>query len=331
MRRACAELRLRIAAGGRLSFGLILLLSLIAATPVVAQVPPTAAAPKTKEIPKPEDIELETRDGLQLEATYYGSAEGKEAVPIIILHGWKGSRADFEGLALDMQAHGHAVIVPDLRGHGKSTLVKVNGDTLTIDQATMKRGDFEAMVTQDLERVNQFLIEKNNAGELNLDKLCIIGYEMGAVVAAQYAIRDWSWPALPAGKQGQDVRGLVLISPPMNFRGISISGALDKVPLTGDASVLLMYGSKNSTEAADVKRMFNKLNTYRPKLTTDAEKLDRLDLFQVPLNGVTLQSAAVFKDAAILKPLDATIAQFIELRLVKKKFPWAYRKSALGQ
>ena len=317
-----------------LGFGLTLLLSLVAATPAVAQAPPAAAAPKAKEIPKPEDIVLETRDGLQLEATYYGSIEGKEAVPIIMLHGWKGSRGDFEGLALQMQAHGHAVIVPDLRGHGKSTLVKVNGDTLTIDQATMKRGDFEAMVTQDLERVNQFLIEKNNAGELNLDKLCLVGYEMGAVVAVQYAIRDWSWPALPAGKQGQDVRALVLISPPMNFRGISISGALDRVPLTGGdngASVLLMYGSKNSTEAADVKRMFNKLNTYRPKLTTDAEKLDRLDLFQVPLNGVTLQSAAVFKDAAILKPLDATIAQFIELRLVKKKFPWAYRKSALGQ
>ena len=53
--------------------------------------------PAEKKIPAPAEVELETNDGLQLQATYYGSLAGKSAVPIIMLHGWKGSRADLPG------------------------------------------------------------------------------------------------------------------------------------------------------------------------------------------------------------------------------------------
>jgi len=300
-------------------------------TLAISLAPAKADSPaKPKENPKPEDIELETRDGLQLQATYYGSIQGKDTVPIIMLHGWKGSRADLEGLALLMQARGHAVIVPDLRGHGASTKIKINGDLQNIDQATMRRGDFDAMVTEDLERIKQFLIEKNNAGELNIEKLCIVGSEMGAIVAVNWAIRDWHWPALPSGKQGQDVKALVLISPPMNFRGISIAGTLDKIPLTGDASVLIVVGDKNSTAMGETKRMYSKLNTFRPKLTTDAERADKQDLFLATLRGTTLQGVNILNDKTILPQLDGLVAQFIDLRLVKKKFPWAARKPPLG-
>ncbi len=67
------------------------------------------------------NITLNTHDGVTLGATYYGSLLGKEAVPVIMLHQYKGSRADFKDLALALQAKGCAVLVPDLRGHGQST------------------------------------------------------------------------------------------------------------------------------------------------------------------------------------------------------------------
>ncbi len=62
------------------------------------------------------------------------------------------------------------------------------------------------MIDQDLEACKSFLMDKNNAGELNINKLCVVGVEMGAVVAVDWAAWDWHWPRLATGKQGQDVK-----------------------------------------------------------------------------------------------------------------------------
>src|SRR6185503_1575953 len=142
----------------------------------------------------------------------------KEVVPVVLLHMAKGGGADWKPLAEALQRAGHAVIVPDLRGHGKSTELKRGGQTLAIDQATMRPGDFAAMVTQDMERIKKLIIEENNEGRLNLRKLCVVGAEMGAAVAINWAAMDWSWPRLATGPQGQDVNGLVLISPVWNYK-----------------------------------------------------------------------------------------------------------------
>src|SRR5262245_11283871 len=73
-----------------------------------------AQAPK-KPLPPPKTIDLKTKDGLDLKATFYGSNLGKEAAVIILLHGHKGRRSDFDALAAALQKLGHAVLVPDLR------------------------------------------------------------------------------------------------------------------------------------------------------------------------------------------------------------------------
>jgi pimeloyl-ACP methyl ester carboxylesterase len=286
--------------------------------------------PVEKKIPAPEDIELETSDGLQMQATFYGSNQGKNAVPVIMLHAWKGSRADFAGLALDLQARGCAVIVPDLRGHGKSTTIKRGTDTLTIEQPTMRRGDIEAIVTQDLEAVKTFLMERNNAGELNIEKLCVVGNEMGAMLAVNWAVYDWHWAQLPTVKQGQDVKALVLISPPMNFQGINIASSLNQPLLQTGLSVLIIAGKKNSKAMEDAKHVNSSLIKLRGKPPTDPkEAADRQDLFFDAIDGISLQGANILNDNTILAHLDAVVGQFIELRLVNKKFPWTNRKGAL--
>lgn len=288
--------------------------------------------PAEKKIPAPADIELETSDGLQMQATYYGSNQGKNAVPVIMLHAWKGSRADFAGLALDLQARGCAVIVPDLRGHGKSTTIKRGGESFTIEQPNIHRGDIEAMVTQDLEAVENFLLDRNNAGELNIEKLCVVGNEMGATVAVNWAVWNWHWAQLPNVKQGQDVKALVLISPPMNFQGINLASSLNQPQLQTGLSVLIIAGKKNSKAMEDAKHIHNSLSRLRPKPPTDPrEAAEKQDLFFDAMDGVSLQGANILNDNTILAHLDAVVAQFIELRLTNKKFPWTNRKSALGQ
>lgn len=291
----------------------------------------TPQKPDDNEPPAPADIQLQTSDGLQMVATYYGSKAGKEAVPIIMLHAWKGSRADFAGLALAMQKQGCAVICPDLRGHGKSTQIKRGGDVFNIDQATLHKGDFEAMVTQDLEAVKSYLMERNNAGELNIEKLCVVGNEMGAMLAIKWAQYDWHWPQLPSAKQGQDVKALVLISPQMNFHGISIADSLSQQLLETQLSILIIAGDKNSRRD-EFKRIYNRISTFRPKPSDDPKEVeDHQDLFLSMIKGATLQGPNILNDETILPQLSLVVGQFVQWRLIDKKFPWTDRKAPLGQ
>jgi len=59
-------------------------------------------------------------DGMILSATYYRGANGKNSRPIVLLHGKGGSRRDFDPIIPKLLEAGMAVLVPDIRGHGKS-------------------------------------------------------------------------------------------------------------------------------------------------------------------------------------------------------------------
>ena len=115
---------------------------------------------------------------------------------MILLHGFKGSsRKDFtqeQGLAAFLQEKlGCAVIVPDLRGHGESTKIRIGQADRTRPTArSCGRLHIAAMVTQDLRAVKDFLWKKNNEKKLNIDKLVVIGVEEGAALALSYAAYD---------------------------------------------------------------------------------------------------------------------------------------------
>ena len=69
-----------------------------------------------------------------------------------------------------------------------------------------------------MKAVKDFLWERNNAGELNIDKLCVVGAEMGASVALNFALadaldQDSNRVLRPDYKLGRFVKALVLISP----------------------------------------------------------------------------------------------------------------------
>ena len=228
-----------------------------------------------------------------------------------------------------MQARGCAVIVPDLRGHGKSTQIKRGGDLITIDQATLRKGDIEAMVTQDLEAVKTFLMDRNNAGELNIEKLCVIGNEMGATVAVNWAVYDWHWRQLPNVKQGQDVKALVLISPPMNFHGIGIIRAVEPALAANRTFGVDPRRRKEFRGMDDAKRINTILGVARPKPPTDPKEVaDQQDLFLSIIEGASLQGPNILNDKTILAQLDLVVGQFVEWRLMNKKFPWTDRKPA---
>ena len=312
---------------------------LVYSTTVAQCTDPAATAAKegdSDKLPESLVVPLETRDGLQMELTYYASTKvkdkkGKDVVPIVMLHGWKGSSADMAGLALSMQMLGHAVIVPNLRGHGTST--RIRNDAKPIDQALMKKADFDAMVSQDMEAVKRFLIEKNNAQELNIEKLCVVGADMGALVAMNWAVLDWSIPDLLTGKQGKDVKALVLISPPLNFHGVSTAAALASPTVKTVLSVLIIVGAEKGAGKAhdDAQRINKLLAAVRPKPPTDAEEFRKNppDLFFVELK-TTLQGAKILEDRKLSADVIGDVRDFIDLRLVGKRFPWSMHSDPHG-
>lgn len=276
-----------------------------------------------EEVSLPSPVELEgndlvTRDGVQLTATFYPGNRGQESVPVILLHMWKGDRKEYAGLAPYLQEQGCAVLVPDLRGHGASTVVFVGNTTRELDAAKMPPDQFTRMVTYDMETLRSFLKKKDQEGELNIEKLCLVGAEMGASVAVCWARNDWNWPPLLGqGKQGQYVKALVLISPKWTFPGLKLRDALAHPAVRSRLSVLIVVGGGSSREVADAKRVNAVLKPFHPDPPPE-EATEKQDLFFGRLD-TKLQGTKMLGVRAL--NLERSIARFIELRLTTKSFP----------
>jgi alpha-beta hydrolase superfamily lysophospholipase len=283
---------------------------------------------KNSKLPEPEDVTLETKDGMTIKATYYGGTAKKEAVPVIMVHGFEGQRGDFHALALDLQKLGHASIVPDLRGHGQSkTQKRPDGTAITLETSKLTRPMLEAM-NYDIAACKSFLMEKNNAGELNIEELCVVGADLGAVLAVRYAAADWSLQDLPAYKQGKDVKALVLLSPTQAVKAVTMRDALAFAPVQSKLSIMFVVGTNDSKSNSDTRKMYDSMLKHHPWPDEKDERRKAQDLFLVQrdtnLSGTKLLNSALgIRDA---------IATFIDLRLVSHQadFPWQERNNPLG-
>jgi YD repeat-containing protein len=229
--------------------------------------------------PAAEVVSLVTRDGVQLRLTYFpsgkraGTEQAKQVPPVILLHDHKATRTIFNSLAQRLQAVGEepkapgfAVVSVDLRAHGESTRQGLaDGTQANLDAAKINKQGLLAMAAFEMEAVRSFLVEKNDAGELNLNKLCIVGAGMGANVAVNWALHDWSAPPLAIGKQGQDVKALVLISPKWSYSGLSFQAPMKSRVLKQNVAWLLMYGAQDAKAKADADRIEKQLERFHPK------------------------------------------------------------------
>jgi pimeloyl-ACP methyl ester carboxylesterase len=294
---------------------------------------PQQQAKKAPKLPEPEDVPLETKDGVSLMATYYPGTAKKETIPIIMVHGLDGQRGDFHAMAMYLQGLGHASIVPDLRGHGQSKAQKLpNGATRTIKVDAMNRLELERMMF-DLEACKKFLLDQNNKGEVNIEELCVMGSEFGSILAVRWAALDWSAKILPAFKQGQDVKALVLLSPLQTYKGVSLREALVFPPVQTQVAVMLIAGTKDTKATSEAKKIYNSLHGHHPKVDDDDEARKVVVLLQpeTALAGTKLLTTSLRLPTWGSPP--QAIARFIDLRLVDRKadFPWQERKSPLAE
>ena len=272
------------------------------------------AQTSANKVPEPREVGILTKDGINLTATYYESERAKLAVPVLMLHAFEGSRVDYHDVALQLQKDGYAVLVPDLRGHGKSVR---QGDR-TLDYDKFRPADITAMA-RDLEACKNFLIQENNREKLNIDALTIVAAEQSCLLAVNYTALDWSFPPLPGGhKQGQDVKALVLLSPPWQFKSLNMIQALNHRSLQSSVAVYVIVGDRNRTAQADAKKIMQQLDKGR---RSDMEP--NAILLEV---NTTLQGTKMLN----LPGLDLTnkyVAKFIDIYARERNFPWKERSS----
>jgi pimeloyl-ACP methyl ester carboxylesterase len=287
-----------------------------------------AAAAKDKDKPAPpEDVKFTTKDGWEIHATYYPGKLKKNAVPFIMLHGFGGSRADYDGLAKYLQSLGHAAIVPDLRGHGQSnTRPGPKGETVE-EPEDLSNNEIKGFAA-DVEACKKFLREKNNAGELNIEMLTVIGADVSCITALQWSNYDWNVQNLPAYKQGKDVKMVVLLSPTQSFKGNSISPTMTQPAVKKELTIVMIVGREDSKSFADARKMNTQLENFRPEMKKDDVKNEDRSLFFFGLD-TNLTGTDLLNEALKVK---FGIANIVKLRLSDKKedFAWSERKNPLS-
>jgi pimeloyl-ACP methyl ester carboxylesterase len=288
-----------------------------------------------EELPQPEDIDLTTEDGLDMKATYFAGTKGEDSMPVILIHGLKGSRKEFtqeQGLASYLQEKlGCAVIVPDLRGHGDSTKLKKGTRTETLKADKLQPTQHWAMITQDLRAVKDFLWKKNNEKALNIDKLTVVGVEAGAGVALGYAAYDANGYDNGQAKYGplklgKFVKAAVLISPVTNVTGLKTAQLMRMPEVCRDLPVMLAVGKQSKDYFADADRLCKLFKNARPP--AEGDKPEEITVWFYNKIDTKLQGAKLLNEQSL--GMNEKIRKFMSARLVTnpdaKDWVWKERK-----
>jgi pimeloyl-ACP methyl ester carboxylesterase len=294
------------------------------------------------EPPEPEDLKLTTEDGLELRGKVFPNAKAnEETIPVILLHGFKGSGKDFtqgDGLAAFLQKQKKfrcTVIVPDLRGHGESTQIKVGKKFEKVDPKKLKPSDVGLMLTQDLGAVKDYLWEQNNKRKLNIDKTVVIGVEEGAALALSYAAWDaqgYEQQQAKVGplKLGLFVKGVVLISPKTNVIGLNTMKIVKmpvQAPICSFLPVMIVAGNQKPANPylKDAEQIRTIFVIARPPAVNAKPQSMTVWSFKI---GTQLQGTKLLAEPSLKVP--EKIALFMKARLVTnddaKDWGWKPRK-----
>ena len=262
---------------------------------------PRKTAPKSKsngelETPAPEVVVLATSDGVKLTTTYFkpAAAEGDQAqaIPFILLHDWESDRTQLLKYGSFLQSRGHAVIVPDLRGHGESTVVESLAKP--IDAKKFRRNEVSS-VALDIERCKKYLVKRNNEGEVNIDMLSVVAVGETSVLAVEWVFNDWyAFPPFNGNgiKQGQDVKSLILVSPRKKLKGLSLVANWKDNLFSGangnGIPLMIIWGSGDDSAAKDSESLFKLVEKSRPdpKEIEDPEEREKATTLRgVPIRG----------------------------------------------
>lgn len=191
-----------------------------AASPTVGPTPADAFPPTRTPFPfTQEEITVEAADGLRLAGVIFLPAAGGQALPgVVLLHQLQGFRHEWDDLAPLLAQAGFAVLALDMRGHGET------GGVMDWGQAE-----------DDLQRAWDYFTGRPDVQE---ESTAVVGASIGSNMALRMATAESS------------IRGVVLLSPGLDYRGVTTEDALASY---GDRP-LLIVASQGDRYAADSAR-----------------------------------------------------------------------------
>jgi pimeloyl-ACP methyl ester carboxylesterase len=297
----------------------------------------TPVAPTTPAAPVPQDpnrlrVPITTADGVELDGTYYRNPKaGRDAPCVMMVHkfGADRSKNDWVALALKLQESGFAVLTFDLRGHGGSTQLSnpqlfwsmpfnrngIRGGTAVKQKNTIAFTEFKPsylpFMANDLAAARRFLEQKNDAGELNVHSLIIIGAEAGADLGFLFAAAEYGRPyvigrtALQSNgttyNAGADIAAGVWLSLssrpalPSGAPSFDMSSWIKNHPVIRDKTPMcFIFGDGDRYSRQDSDTVF-KVLTGPMSGTPDKHKLDDLH----PIKGTTLAGPALLGQAGL--------------------------------
>ena len=150
-----------------------------------------------------ETVTFATSDGWEIYATRWNAGEGNPAA--VLLHMLPADRRSYDDFGSKLAAAGFNVLALDSRGHGDS--LKHNGK---VERYTGFGDDEHGSSVRDVAAAKTFLAEKG----ADASRMVIVGASIGANFALNYAASD------------ADVRAVVLLSPGLNYRGVTTVEAM---------------------------------------------------------------------------------------------------------
>lgn len=280
--------------------------------------------------PRPEVLQS-VGDGWPIHITYYPAIKDKnpnglENAPVVVLlHGEGGSRLIWDKSSAPpngkpfadvlQTALGFAVVTVDLRKHGESI---VEGQPTTVDNA-----DYAKMASGDLVAVKNFLVERHEAKELNVNKLGIVAAGNMCPVAAAYAELDWAQlphPDGPGGSpgtpRGQDVRALVFLSPAGNVGRLNATRILNvlKNPVF-QMSFQVVVGTRDAADRNQARSLHQVVSSIK-------QNEERVDLLRPNTNSRGTDLLA--NPAAQVEP---KILAFLDKQVKQRESVWKTRVS----
>jgi len=171
-----------------------------------AQQQQQAGGQQAQAMPASEEITYTTEDNWKIYGSLYKSTNANPTLGIVLLHQNGKDRSSFDPLVpvLHDELPNADILAIDMRGYGKSTNLGTYSRFIT--------GDYKAM-TRDVKGAVNYLsffrhIQNN---------YYVVGASIGATAGIRYADEDSA------------INAVVMLSPGMDYQGVGISDALDKV------------------------------------------------------------------------------------------------------
>jgi pimeloyl-ACP methyl ester carboxylesterase len=224
-----------------------------------------------------ERVVFTSEDGVLLVGSYYKPRIGTSiSTPsVILLHMLGMDRSTWDKFAQKLTQNGYAVLSVDLRGHGES--IKQANHTISYQSFMPK--NFKNM-TLDVKAAKKYLIEGRKA---NPNQISIIGASIGANLALNYAASDHS------------IKSVILLSPGLNYRGISTLDAI----MNYKNPIYIVTAEDDSESAKDSKILCEKITCAENLKIFENTNVHGTDLLSDKMVGSKLQNI-------ILSWLDST-------------------------